>query len=98
MTEPIREVQRAVRQAADARSARIADAANNGGQFVATIDSVIPGGAADGVNALVTIDWLGEVVTVNGYSRGYTPVEGHRVVCDLIKDQIFIVYSPVGQP
>lgn len=91
-----RVLDRAARQSADALSARLRAAAEPG-RFVATIDQVIPAGAKDG-NALVIVDWLGSLVTVNGFNRAYTPVEGHAVVCDLIDDQVFIAYSPVGQP
>lgn len=86
----------AVRRFADHTSARIDDSANSR-QIVATITSVTPGAAPDG-NSLVTVNWRGSVLTVNGYNRTYTPVAGHRVVCDYIDNQLFISYSPVGQP
>lgn len=85
-----------VRRFADANSAAL-QAVPDTRQIVATIAAVTAGGASDG-NALVTVTWRGRTLPVNGYNRTYTPVVGHRVVCDYIDSQLFISYSPVGAP
>lgn len=63
----------------------------------AKIAGVAPGAGSDG-NALVTVLWRGSLVVANGYNRSYTPVVGHRVVCDYIDNELTIDYSPVGFP
>lgn len=87
----------AVRRFADANTARIAAVAPDTRQIVAQIVTVNAGQAKDG-NAVVLVLWRGTVCTVNGYNRAYTPVVGHQVVCDYINGQLYIAYSPIGQP
>ena len=65
--------------------------------MIATTSAISAGAAADG-NALVSVNWRGQEVTAAGYSANYTPGVGHRVVCDLIDDQLFIAYRIVGYP
>lgn len=91
-----RELDAAVRAFADAGTASLAEVASTK-QIVATITTVTAAAAKDG-NALVTVTWRGREFPVNGYNRTYTPVVGHRVVCDYIDSQLFIAYSPVGNP
>lgn len=91
-----RELDAAVRDFADADTAAL-EAIPSTRQIVATISTVTAGMSKDG-NALVTVAWRGNTIPVNGYNRTYTPVVGHRVVCDFIDSQLFIAYSPVGQP
>ena len=91
-----REFDAAVRAFADANTAALDDIPATR-QIVATIATVTAGGAKDG-NALVTVTWRGRTFPVNGYNRTYTPVVGHRVVCDYIDSQLWIAYSPVGAP
>lgn len=86
----------AARRFADAQTGRIAELPTDG-KIVATVAAVTAGAAADG-NAAVTVTWRAGTYRVKGYNRTYTPVVGHRVVCDLIDGQLLIAYSPVGQP
>jgi hypothetical protein len=91
-----RELDAAVRSFADENSARL-QAIPSTRQIVATIATVTAGAARDG-NSLVTVTWRGRTFPVNGYNRTYTPVVGHRVICDYIDDQLFISSAPVGTP
>lgn len=92
MTTPLT----AARRVADRQSRAIADAAGSG-QIVTTVTTVTAGAAADG-NARVTVTWRGKEITVSGYAASYTPVAGHRVVCDRIDDRLFIAYRIIGYP
>lgn len=94
--QPSRALATAVRRFADANSTAIKEAKATG-RFVATVAVVTAGAASDG-NALVSVTWRGALVTVEGYAASYTPIAGHRVVCDLIKNQLFIAYRIIGQP
>lgn len=96
MTGPSRPVARAARRLAEQQSDRFADVPASR-RVVVSITAVTAGGAADG-NALVKVKWRDKELTCKGYNRSYTPVVGHRVVCDVIDDQLLIAYSPVGNP
>lgn len=97
MTTPLsRAAATAVRRFADSTSARITEAARSG-PIVVQVTAVAPGAAKDG-NALVTITWRGATARVNGYAASYTPVVGHRVVCDYIDNQLVIAYRVIGAP
>lgn len=87
----------AVRRFADANTARIAAATSNSRQIIASIVTVTAGAASDG-NAKVQVSWRGTVCTANGYAASYTPVVGHRVVCDFTDSQLIIAYRIIGQP
>lgn len=89
-----RELATAVRRFADATGDRI-DAAATGGPIIASIATVTANGRPNG--ALVTISWRGKTYAVAGYAASYTPVVGHRVVCDYVDNQIFIAYRIIGQ-
>lgn len=92
---PSREVARAARRVADQNRAALADAPASK-RIVATIATVTAAAGTDG-NALVTVTWRGTTFTANGYNRTYTPVVGHRVICDLLGDgQVYVDYSPIG--
>jgi hypothetical protein len=91
-----RELAAASRALADSQSASL-QAIPDDQRLVLTITAVVAGGAKDG-NAKVTVAWRGKDAVVNGYNANYTPVIGHRVVCDYIDNQIFIDYRPIGQP
>lgn len=91
-----RELAAAARRFADATSARIADAPG-ARQIIATVSTVTAGAASDG-NALVTVSWRGVDITAAGFAASYTPIVGHRVVCDLIDNQLIVAYRIVGQP
>lgn len=86
----------AVRRYQDAIARRLNEA-DNSRQIVATIATVTAGGAKDG-NALVQVTWRGATLTVKGYAASYTPVVGHRVVCDYVDNQLIVAYRVVGQP
>lgn len=86
----------AVHRFADVNSARI-NAAADVGRVITTVASVTAGGARDG-NAKVTVTWRGASCVVSGYAASYTPVVGHRVVCDFIDNQLIIAYRIIGQP
>lgn len=86
----------AARRLADGTTGRMASLPTSR-QVLATIASVTAGGAADG-NALVTVLWRGQAVTAAGYAASYTPVVGHRVVCDFVDSQLLIAYRVVGSP
>lgn len=88
-----RELQRAVRQSADANSAKIA--ARPTTQFWTTVTTVVPGGGRGG-NALVKIEWRGSELEVAAYAASYTPAVGHRVLCDVVSDQISIAYRGIN--
>lgn len=90
-----RELNQAVRRFADQNTDRLADQPTV--RFLTTVTAVTAGGASDG-NALVKVTWRGAELTVNGYAASYTPVVGHRVVCDYIDNQPIIAYRVVGQP
>jgi len=81
---------------ADSISARIAEAALPA-RFKAEISAISVGTARDG-NNVVTVTYRSRTLVVNGYNRNYTPVIGHSVICEHLDAQIFIAYSPVGQP
>lgn len=91
-----RELAAISRRFADTNSSRIA-AAESTRQVLVTIATVTVGGAGDG-NALVKVSWRGQTVTVAGYAASYTPVVGHRVVCDYIDNQLIVAYRVIGQP
>lgn len=92
-----RDVGAAARRLADHHTRRLRDAGGSG-QVVATVAAVTAGAASDG-NALVKVTYRGATLTcTGGYNRAYTPVVGHRVVCDWISGQLTIAYSPIGQP
>lgn len=86
----------AVRTWTDATNKRIASTKGSR-QVLATIAAVTAGAASDG-NALVLVLWRGSIVQVAGYAASYTPVANHRVVCDLIDNQLMIAYRVIGQP
>lgn len=90
------ELEAAALRFADSMSERIREAALPA-RFKAIITIVSAGTASDG-NAEVTISRQGRTFLVNGYSRNYTPVVGHTVICDRLDNQVFIAYSPIGQP
>jgi hypothetical protein len=91
-----RELISAVRRFADSTSDRIGAMASTR-QELATISAVTPGGAKDG-NALVELQWRGDVYIAAGYAAAYTPVVGHRVVCDYIDNQLIVAYRVIGMP
>jgi hypothetical protein len=91
-----RRLQRAALRLADHTSERIR-AATGGDAFLATIGTVTAGAAADG-NALVTVDWRAGTVEAAGYLSSYTPVVGHRVLCELVDNQLIITGRVVGYP
>lgn len=91
-----RELAAAARRFADAQSSRLADMPT-AHQILATIVTVVAGGASDG-NALVTVTWRGNPVVCAGYAAAYTPVVGHRVVCDLVANQLLVAYRVIGTP
>lgn len=91
-----RDLARAARRLADQTSSRISGATGTR-QIIATVETVTAGAASDG-NARVTLLWRGGAITAAGYAAAYTPVAGHRVVCDYIDDQLIVAYRIVGQP
>lgn len=94
MTDPA--VEAAAIRFADSMSARIAEAALPA-KFKAEISAISVGTARDGTN-VVTVTYRSRSIVTNGYNRNYTPVVGHVVICEHLDAQIFIAYSPVGQP
>lgn len=93
-----RELAAQARRSADANSARLREMAASGDRLILTVSSVTAAGAADGVHATVAVLWRDEPITVSGYNENYTPGVGHRVKCDVVKDQLLIDYRIVGQP
>lgn len=65
--------------------------------LIATVSSVSAGQAADG-NALVSVTWRGQVVTVAGYASSYSPAVNHRVMCAVVDHQLVILARIVGYP
>jgi hypothetical protein len=90
-----RDVARAARRVADQQTARLADAPNSK-RIEAVIATVTAGAGTDG-NSLITVTWRGTTFTASGYNRTYTPVVGHKVICDYLGDgKVFVDYSPIG--
>lgn len=97
MTELSRELLSAAVGFADATSDRIADTSGGTARLIATVTAVVAGAASDG-NAKVTVTWRGKPLIASGYASSYTPVNGHRVLCDLIDNQLIVAYRVIGKP
>lgn len=91
-----RVLQQQAMRVADQQSNRLRAAAQVG-PVIATVSAVSAGGAKDG-NALVSVRWRGQVVTVAGYAASYTPAVDHRVLCLLVDNQLVIAFRIVGYP
>lgn len=98
MTEMSRHLARVARRNADQQTNRV-QAARPAEFIRATVATVTPAGAADGVHALVTVTFRGQEVPVADYPDSYTPAIGHRVLCVLPPDgQLSILHRSIGQP
>jgi hypothetical protein len=98
LEERWRRLRRAARADADTQTDQIAQV-DNGTRVVATVSTVVPAGAGDGINNLVKVTWRGGEVTAAGWNASQTFVQGQRVMCDLTSDhQLFVAYVIVGQP
>lgn len=93
-----RAMRQAAHRAADQQTARTAPERHD--PFVrAVVSDVTPGGAADGVAALVMVTWANAEVPVADYPDSYTPVAGDPVLCVLTADhQLSILHRSIGQP
>lgn len=93
-----RAMRQAANRAADQQIARTAPERLD--PFVrAVVSDVTPGGAADGVAALVQVTWSLGSAYVNDYPDSYTPVAGDPVLCLLTADhQLSILHRSIGQP
>jgi hypothetical protein len=93
-----RAMRQAANRAADQQTARTAP--DRLDPFVrAVVTSVTPGGAADGVAALVKVSWGNGEVPVSDYPDSYTPAIGDPVLCVLTADhQLSILHRSIGQP
>lgn len=93
-----RELDAAVRRAADADTDRINDALPRGERVVATLTGILPGAGTDGQD-VVKVTYRGRELTANGRNKAYTPTVGDRVICDFLADgQVYVDYSPCGFP
>lgn len=90
-----RRLQQQVDRLADQTSDQIKDTREP--KVLATVSAVSAGGARDG-NALVSVRWRDQEVTVAGYAASYTPAVNHRVACDVVDNQLLIAYRIVGYP
>ena len=85
MTGPLGAVTRAF---ADGLSDRLAEIPATR-SFFATV-STATAGAGPGGNYLVKVTWRGVEMTARSYNAAYTPAVGHRVLCQIIDNQLIV--------
>lgn len=95
MTSPSRRQLRVARKEADRQGRRLVDLPRT--DFITSVSTVAVGAALNGSTA-VWVLWRGTEIQVDGKSKNYTPVEGDRVVCRLVSDQLLIAHAIDGQP
>jgi hypothetical protein len=94
--EARRRLQQRAHRDADRQTQQVAQATGPQ-RIVATVTTVVAGGAPDG-NDLISVTWRNGETLAAGWNAAQTFVVGQRVVCDLIDGQLIVDYPIVGQP
>jgi uncharacterized protein (DUF697 family) len=96
LEEARRRLRSVAHRAADQTSARISEATGSRRE-IATVSTVVVGGAGDGRN-LIKVTWRGGEVLAAGWNAAQTFAVGQRVMCDLYQGQLIVDFPIVGQP